>query len=74
MGTITTTQGDTWDILAKKTYGSEMYMDKLINANIEYRKTLIFNSGVKLNAPEIDTTTSEISDALPIWKRNGGVA
>lgn len=69
MGTITTTQGDTWDILSKKYYGSEMYMDKLINANIEYRKTLIFSANIVLNAPDIDVENTTINEDLPIWKR-----
>ena len=69
MRTITTTQGDTWDILSKKCYGSEMYMDKLIDANIVHRKTLLFSAGIVLNVPEIDVSNVAIDNALPIWKR-----
>lgn len=69
MTTTTTKQGDTWDILAKTLYGSEMYMDILINANIAHRKTVIFHAGVKLNVPDIDTDAVTVDEDLPIWKR-----
>lgn len=46
--TYTTVSGDTWDIVAYKAYGNEMYMDTLIKANIEYKDTYIFPAGVVL--------------------------
>lgn len=73
MATYTTTQGDTWDIIAKNKYGSEMFMDVLIKANISHRKTVIFPAGVVLEVPEIDTTSAEYEANLPVWKRTGGV-
>ena len=70
MAKITTRQGDTWDILSKRIYGNELYIDVLLNANINHRKTLIFSAGVSLEAPPIDTTTTITDNAdLPIWKR-----
>lgn len=65
--TYTTTQGDTWDIIAKKVYGAELLLDVLIEANIKHRKTVIFSAGVKLDIPEIDTEETDLN--LPIWKR-----
>jgi phage tail protein X len=72
MATITTRQGDTWDILAKRAYGNELFMDVLIKANINHRKTVIFPAGVVLELPEIDTTSTEYEANLPVWKRTGG--
>lgn len=64
--TYTTVSGDTWDIVAYKAYGNEMYMDTLIKANIEYKDTYIFSAGVVLTLPEIELTVSE---SLPPWKQ-----
>ena len=70
MATYSTQQGDTFDIIAFRLFGDELYMDELIKANFEHRKTLIFGSGVVLNVPEIDTETPQTSNEnLPIWKR-----
>ena len=64
--TYATVSGDTWDIVAYKVYGNEMYMDTLIKANIEYKDTYIFPAGVVLTLPEIELTVSE---SLPPWKQ-----
>lgn len=64
--TYTTVSGDTWDIVAYKVYGNEMYMDTLIKTNIEYKDTYIFPAGVVLTLPEIELTVSE---SLPPWKQ-----
>lgn len=64
--TYTTVSGDTWDIVAYKACGNEMYMDTLIKANIEYKDTYIFPAGVVLTLPEIELTVSE---SLPPWKQ-----
>ena len=64
--TYTTVSGDTWDIVAYKAYGNEMYMDTLIKANIEYKDTYIFPAGVVLTLSEIELTVSE---SLPPWKQ-----
>ena len=66
LDTYTTISGDTWDIVAYKAYGNEMYMDMLIKANIEHKDTYIFPAGVVLTLPEIDL---EVSETLPPWKQ-----
>lgn len=71
MATVTTRQGDTWDILAYRIYGSELYTDQLIKANYDYRNIVIFGAGVELTAPDIDTELSKIEDNLPPWKQEG---
>ena len=45
MATYKTEQGDTWDLIALRVYDDEHFMDVLIKANIEHRKTVIFQSG-----------------------------
>lgn len=72
MKTTKTISGDTWDILSKRLYGNELFMDVLIKANVQHMKTAIFPSGVILNVPEIDTTSAEYEVNLPPWKRGGG--
>jgi phage tail protein X len=46
--------------------GRELCMSKLLEANEEYRETVIFPAGVTLTVPEIDIP---VSDNLPPWKR-----
>ncbi len=64
--TYTTISGDTWDIVAYKVYGNEMYMDILIKANLEYKDIYIFPEGVVLVIPE---TGLGVSESLPPWKQ-----
>ena len=44
MSNYTTIQGDTWDIISLKQYGSEMYVTNLIEANSKHRKNYLFFS------------------------------
>ncbi len=60
---------DTWDVISKRVYGSELFMDKLIEANILLRKVVFFNAGVEIQCPDIETTSSEFEQNLPAWKR-----
>lgn len=69
METTVTQQGDTWDILSKRLYGDEHFMEKLIQANYKHRKTVLFSYGVVINVPAIDVANSAISKNLPPWKR-----
>ena len=50
-----TKQGDTWDAIAKRLYGDERFLDVLIRANINHRKTVVFSYGKRLAVPEINT-------------------
>jgi phage tail protein X len=68
----TTVAQDTWDIIAKRVYGSEALMDQLIRANLQHRKTVFFSAGVVLNVPDIDTDSMEFAENLPPWKRQEG--
>lgn len=66
MNTYTTTQGDTWDMIAYRKLGSTNYTDRLISANPEHVGTILFPAGVTLRLPEI---TEKTSGNLPPWKR-----
>lgn len=64
--TYTTIQGDMWDSISFRVYQSEYYMSNLIEANPQYRETVIFPANVVLLIPEVSTKTKE---NLPPWKR-----
>ncbi len=66
MKTYTTTEGDTWDLIAYRELGSERYTALLMEANTEHIHTVIFSAGIKLTIPEISTPLPE---SLPPWKR-----
>lgn len=65
--TYTTIQGDTWDLIAYKLYGSEKYMKNLIEANWPLLEVLVFSSGTVINVPDIPEDSDE--DA-PFWRSN----
>lgn len=71
MKIYTTVSLDTWDVIAKKLYGTEVLMDRLIRANLEHRKTVFFSAGVVLKVPDVDTGSAEFAENLPPWKRGG---
>ena len=68
MKSYTTVSMDTWDISSKKVYGDEHYIDKLIAANVQYRKVVIFSAGIVLSVPEVDVSPTS-DEGLPAWKR-----
>lgn len=61
-----TVQGDTWDIISKKVYGTELQMHLLIAANPAARDVVIFPAGVELQTPVM---TKKAAETLPPWKR-----
>lgn len=67
MTTYTTVQGDMWDSIAHSQLGDSKYVDVLMTANAQYRKTYIFPSGVELIIPDVNTVYE--SDDLPPWKK-----
>jgi phage tail protein X len=63
-----TTQGDTWDVIAKKVYGNEKLADLLMAGNFELLDTLVFSAGVTVRVPE----KPAVADTdLPPWRRTG---
>lgn len=67
MGLHRTIQGETWDGIAFKQYGSEKLFPLLMQANPDHIHTVIFDAGVLLHIPD---PPEEISDDLPPWKRD----
>lgn len=65
--TYTTIQGDTWDMIAYKLFGSEKYMKNLIEANWQLLEVLVFSSGTVITVPDIPEDNDE--DA-PFWRQN----
>lgn len=68
--TYTTVQGDMWDLISHKVYGTTRFTDVLISANSQYNKVLIFSAGIVLDVPEVEESVS--SDHLPPWKQVEG--
>lgn len=66
MDNYTTIQGDMWDGIAKKLYGTEKAMNVLLEANQQYRSVVIFGAGIVLNVPEYSAPKL---DTLPPWRR-----
>lgn len=60
-----TKSGDTWDMIAKKVYGSEYHADVLMAANAAHIETFVFQAGVELSTPALE---EERNGLLPPWK------
>ena len=63
--TYTTSQGDTWDLMAYNLYGAEKYMRYLAQANWPLLDILVFPSGIKINVPDIPEDAAE---DVPFWR------
>lgn len=61
-----TVQGDTWDLIAKKAYGSEKHLDHLMKNNFPLLDYFVFPAGIEVNTPEIPQK-EEIS--IPEWRK-----
>lgn len=61
-----TVSGDMWDSVAYKIWGNEMYTDKLIKNNLQYKNIFIFPAGILLDIPNIEIKKSA---DLPPWKQ-----
>lgn len=67
MTVYTTVSGDEWDIIAKKVYGDEMYMDLLLDANPDYIGLFRFGAGIVLACPEKPTNKQSVD--IPEWRK-----
>lgn len=66
----TTKQGERWDLLAWKFYGSTKAMNALIEANPTIPLSSELEHGTQLIVPILDNTSeSVITINLPPWKR-----
>lgn len=66
--TITTIQGDMWDTISRKAYGSDMYTAQLIAANLAHRYTAVFSAGVVLRLPDVPAAT-QAAQNMPPWMK-----
>ena len=64
--TYTTVQGDCWDGIAKRLYGTEAAMNVLLEANQDYNDITAFSAGVVLTVPEYEAPRTNL---LPPWRR-----
>ena len=62
----TTKKGDTFDIIAYNLYGNAEAVTPIMDANPDYIKTAVFDYGVELDIPDLDTTTD--AAYLPPWR------
>jgi phage tail protein X len=65
-----TVQGDMWDSISYKLYGSSKHVPALIRANLTHKAIFIFPAGVELTIPNVDS--SSVSASVPPWKRVSG--
>lgn len=63
-----TVQGDTWDLISWRNYGSEFYVDVLMKANPNLMDYVIFPSGIQVIIPVIKEKPNP--ENLPPWKRS----
>lgn len=65
-----TTQGERWDSLAWKFYGSVKSMNILIDANPAIALSGVLDAGTKVIVPIVEATSETITASnLPPWKR-----
>ena len=71
MATYTTISGDTWDVIAKKTYGDELKADWLMQQreNLPLLDYQVFPSGVEVYIPDISDEDAYEAD-LPDWRKD----
>lgn len=69
MSQYTTVQGDTWDLIAVKVYGTgcEKYAGYLMAQNKLLLDYLVFPRGIVLDTPDVTSEYLE-SEELPIWR------
>ena len=64
--TITTLQGDTWDILAYRAYGNEHLMNILLAANPDLVDVAVFSAGTQVFIPDVEDIAEK--SAPPPWR------
>lgn len=66
MATYKTIQGDTWDMIAKKVYGKEKYLDYLMANNHDLLGCFVFSAGIEVLIPDLP---GEQESDLPEWRK-----
>ena len=62
-----TKQGECWDEVAKKVYGSEKYTGYLMQNNLPLLDIAVFSAGTVVNTPDLPADETDIG----IWRRQG---
>lgn len=62
-----TKQGECWDEVAKKVYGSEKYIGYLMQNNLPLLDITVFSAGTEVNTPDLPADETDI----PVWRRQG---
>ncbi len=65
--TYTTQEGEAWDEIARKVYGTEKLMHVLLDANPNLRHYLTLPGNTQVVCPEVEIET--VPEVLPPWKR-----
>lgn len=72
MNTYLTAQGDTWDQMALKSYGSPYLIRDMLaeNGRVDLRRLLVwrFGPGVKILVPDPSPSLSKVAER-PAWRR-----
>lgn len=63
-----TKQGETWDLISIMYYETPHKVADLISENPEYSDVLIFEEGIELKIPQLETDSI---GTLPPWKQGG---
>jgi len=66
-GNYRTIQGDAWDAIAFRLWGTEHLMHILMAANPLHMDVLIFPAGVELVVPDLPATATTTTAELPPW-------
>ncbi len=61
-----TVQGQAWDQVALKRYGSEKQMGVLLPANVDEIDALFFEGGISIEIPEVKPLRVK---SIPPWER-----
>lgn len=64
-----TVDGDRWDLISYKFYGTPYLYEKIVVANPKVPIVPVLPGGLRLVIPEIDRIEILISEELPPWKR-----
>ena len=62
-----TKQGECWDEVAKKVYGSEKYTGYLMQNNLPLLDIAVFSAGTVVNTPDLPADETDI----PLCRRQG---
>lgn len=69
MSTYITIQGDKWDLIALRAYGTTSFIDTLMTANTQHIGTYLFPAGISITIPDIDLDSATNNANLPPWKQ-----